>query len=287
MTLASGDRLGSYEVQGPLGAGGMGEVYRATDARLKRDVALKVLPAAFVADRERLARFEREAQLLAQLQHPNIASIYGIEEAEGVRALVMELVPGLTLAERMAAGALPLEETLSSRARSPRRSRRRTRRDRPPRPQAAERQGHRRRHGEGARLRARQGDGGARQHGGRRRRAFADDHELADAHRRARDPARCDPRHGGLHGARTGGRRRRRPARRHLGVRRRALRDALGAPAVRGRDGLARPRRGAQGRTGFRRAPRRHAAADRGASSAAACARRRVSACRRSATRGW
>ncbi|MGE0640210.1 MAG: protein kinase [Thermoanaerobaculia bacterium] len=113
MTLASGDRLGSYEVQGPLGAGGMGEVYRATDARLKRDVALKVLPAAFVADRERLARFEREAQLLAQLQHPNIASIYGIEEAEGVRALVMELVPGPTLAERMAAAALPLEETLA------------------------------------------------------------------------------------------------------------------------------------------------------------------------------
>ena len=83
MTLAPGSRLGPYEIAAKLGEGGMGEVYRATDTRLKRDVAIKVLPAAFAADTERLARFEREAQLLAQLHHPNIASIYGLEESDG------------------------------------------------------------------------------------------------------------------------------------------------------------------------------------------------------------
>jgi Tol biopolymer transport system component/tRNA A-37 threonylcarbamoyl transferase component Bud32 len=91
----------------------MGEVYRATDTKLKREVAIKVLPAAFTEDRERLARFEREAQLLAQLQHPNIASIYGLEESEGTKALVMELVEGPTLAERLESGPLPFNESLS------------------------------------------------------------------------------------------------------------------------------------------------------------------------------
>ena len=108
-----GRRLGPYEITDKLGEGGMGEVYRATDSKLKRDVAIKVLPAAFVADKERLARFEREAQLLAQLQHPNIASVYGLEESDGVRALVMELVPGPTLAERLERGALPVEESIA------------------------------------------------------------------------------------------------------------------------------------------------------------------------------
>jgi Tol biopolymer transport system component len=108
-----GERLGSYEVTAKLGEGGMGEVYRATDTRLKRDVAIKVLPPAFTQDPERLARFEREAQLLAQLHHPNIASIFGLEESQGVRALVMELVGGPTLAERLERGPLPLEESLS------------------------------------------------------------------------------------------------------------------------------------------------------------------------------
>ena len=89
-----GAKLGSYEVTGKLGEGGMGEVYRATDPKLKREVAIKVLPEAFAAEADRLARFELEAQVLAQLQHPNIASIYGVEESNGVRALVMELVPG-------------------------------------------------------------------------------------------------------------------------------------------------------------------------------------------------
>ncbi|MEO7795393.1 MAG: protein kinase, partial [Thermoanaerobaculia bacterium] len=108
-----GTRLGPYEITGKLGEGGMGEVYRATDSHLKREVAIKVLPAAFTEDKERLARFEREAQLLAQLNHPNIAQIYGLEKSGETRALVMELVPGPTLDERLATGPLPLTESLS------------------------------------------------------------------------------------------------------------------------------------------------------------------------------
>ena len=124
-----GQRLGSYEITAKLGEGGMGEVYRATDTKLKRDVAIKVLPAAFTEDKERLARFEREAQLLAQLHHPNIASIFGLEESDGTKALVMELVEGPTLAERLEQGPLPFNESLSiSLADCRRRSKRRTRR---------------------------------------------------------------------------------------------------------------------------------------------------------------
>ena len=113
MTVAPGDRLGPYEITAKLGEGGMGEVYRARDSRLERDVAIKVLPAAFVADPERLARFEREAKLLAQLNHPSIAQIYGMEASGEAHALVMELVEGPTLADRLAKGALPLDEGLS------------------------------------------------------------------------------------------------------------------------------------------------------------------------------
>jgi Tol biopolymer transport system component len=113
MNLATGSRLGPYEITAPLGEGGMGVVYRATDPKLKREVAIKVLPEAFAEDADRLARFEREAQVLAQLQHPNIASIYGLEESGGVRALVMELVPGEDLAERLKRGPLPLDEALA------------------------------------------------------------------------------------------------------------------------------------------------------------------------------
>ena len=113
MTLSSGTRLGQYEITAKLGEGGMGEVYRATDTKLRREVAIKVLPAAFVADKERLARFEREAQLLAQLNHPNIAQIYGMEASGEAHALVMELVPGPTLAERLESGPLSFTESLS------------------------------------------------------------------------------------------------------------------------------------------------------------------------------
>jgi eukaryotic-like serine/threonine-protein kinase len=112
MTLTTGARIGPYDVVDSIGAGGMGEVYRARDSRLGRDVALKVLPDAFASDAERLARFEREAQVLAALNHPHIASIYGVEEAGGVRALVLELVTGDTLAERLEQGAIPFGEAL-------------------------------------------------------------------------------------------------------------------------------------------------------------------------------
>ena len=107
-----GTRLGPYEINAKLGEGGMGEVYRATDGKLKREVAIKVLPAAFTEDEGRLARFEREAQLLAQLHHPHIASLFGLEESGGMRALVLELVEGPTLADRLLRGPLPLEEAL-------------------------------------------------------------------------------------------------------------------------------------------------------------------------------
>jgi Tol biopolymer transport system component len=112
MPLSAGTRLGPYEIRVAIGAGGMGEVYRATDTKLKRDVALKVLPTAFVRDADRMARFSREAQMLASLNHPNIAVIYGVEESDSVRALVMELVDGPTLADRIAGGPIPIEESL-------------------------------------------------------------------------------------------------------------------------------------------------------------------------------
>jgi serine/threonine-protein kinase len=107
-----GQSIAHYRVQAKIGVGGMGEVYRATDSRLGRDVALKVLPEKFARDTERMARFEREAKVLASLNHPNIASIYGLEESNGARALVMELVEGVTLAERIKREPLPLDEAL-------------------------------------------------------------------------------------------------------------------------------------------------------------------------------
>lgn len=113
MTLTVGTKLGPYEVRSSLGVGGMGEVYRVSDPRLGRDVAVKVLPESLAIDPERLARFKREAQILAALNHPNIASIYGLEENSGHPALVMELVEGSTLAERLAEGPIPLDEALN------------------------------------------------------------------------------------------------------------------------------------------------------------------------------
>ena len=110
--LSAGTKLGPYEIVAPIGAGGMGEVYRARDTKLNRDVALKILPDAFAGDPDRLARFTREAQTLASLNHPNIAHIHGLEEGNGVRALVMELVEGEDLAVRIARGPIPLDEAL-------------------------------------------------------------------------------------------------------------------------------------------------------------------------------
>src|SRR5438874_12877042 len=116
MALTVGSILGAYEILAPLGSGGMGEVYRAKDARLGREVALKILPDTFAQDPERLARFRREAQLLASLNHPHIGAIYGIEEANGRHFLVLELVDGQSLDRRIARGPLSLDEAKIGRA---------------------------------------------------------------------------------------------------------------------------------------------------------------------------
>ncbi len=112
MALTPGTRLGVYEVTAPIGEGGMGQVFRATDTRLKRQVAIKILPPSLAADHDRLARFQREAEVLASLNHPNIAGIFGLEENGGVSALVMELVEGEDLSQRITRGAIPLDEAL-------------------------------------------------------------------------------------------------------------------------------------------------------------------------------
>ena len=112
MTLNAGTKLGQYEIVAPLGAGGMGEVYRARDTKLNRDIALKLIPDIFAEDSQRMIRFQREAQLLASLNHANIASIYGVEESGGNFALVLELVEGVDLSEKLKSGTLPLDESL-------------------------------------------------------------------------------------------------------------------------------------------------------------------------------
>ena len=104
MPLAAGQTLSFYEILGPLGAGGMGEVYRAKDTRLDREVAIKVIPAHFADDEERLHRFEREAKALASLNHPHVAQIHGVDQVDDTYFLVLELVPGETLEERIARG---------------------------------------------------------------------------------------------------------------------------------------------------------------------------------------
>ena len=111
--LTTGSRLANYEVLAPLGAGGMGEVYRARDTKLGRDVAIKVLPEHFAEDKDRMARFEREARVLASLNHPNIAAVYGLEESDGFHYLVMELVPGESLAAKIQKGPLPVADVLA------------------------------------------------------------------------------------------------------------------------------------------------------------------------------
>src|SRR5580765_2084565 len=112
MALAPGTRIGTYEIVGPLGSGGMGEVYRAKDSRLGREVAVKVLPADVASSPDRLARFEREARTIASLNHPNIVTLYTVEDADGVRFLTMELVEGQTLSTFVSPGGLPLAQFL-------------------------------------------------------------------------------------------------------------------------------------------------------------------------------
>ena len=182
MTLSKGTRLGPYLVERLLGRGGMGEVYRARDTTLNRDVAIKVLLPAVTADPERLSRFSREAQVLASLNHPHIAQIYGLEDAGGVPALVLELVDGPTLADRIAHGAIPISEALPIAAQIAEAL------------EAAHEQGiiHRRgRDGEGARLRTREGLRPVTEHGAGSD-EFANDQPACDTRWR-------DPRHCGLH----------------------------------------------------------------------------------------
>src|SRR5947207_8643334 len=110
--LAASARLGPYEIVGPLGAGGMGEVYRARDLRLGRDIALKVLPESLARDTDHLARFEREARTVAGLNHPNIVTLHSVEDVDGIRFLTMELVEGQSLADLLTPGGLPLDRVL-------------------------------------------------------------------------------------------------------------------------------------------------------------------------------
>src|SRR5215510_10832027 len=112
MSLTVGTQLGSHEITALLGKGGMGEVYRARDKKLKRDVAIKILPDEFSRDIDRLSRFQREAEVLASLNHPSIAAIYDLQEASGLRYLVLELVDGDTLQERLKRGPIPVDEAL-------------------------------------------------------------------------------------------------------------------------------------------------------------------------------
>src|SRR5262247_2676179 len=112
MAIAIGQQLGSYKITALIGKGGMGEVYAARDIQLQRDVALKVLPTEFASDSDRMVRFQREAQVLASLNHPHIAQIYGLEESNQTRCIVMELVEGETLAERLRRGRVPVDEAV-------------------------------------------------------------------------------------------------------------------------------------------------------------------------------
>ena len=230
LTLPAGRRLGPYEVRQPLGAGGMGEVYLAHDTRLHRDVAVKVLPAAFAESAERLQRFEQEARATATLNHPNVMAVFDVGVDDGVPYVVLELLEGGTLAAALRAG-----RAAAARGDRPGRPDRagpggRAREGhRPPRPEARQHLRDRRRPRQDPRLRAGEADRGARPE--------RDRHPPRD---HAADRPRPRAGHGRLHGAGAGARRSRRPSRRHLRVRRGVLRDALGPPRLRRRfDGRA------------------------------------------------
>jgi serine/threonine protein kinase len=161
MPLAAGTQIGPFEVLGLLGAGGMGEVYRARDTRLKREVAIKVLPDAFARDPERIARFQREAEMLATLNHPNIGAVYGFEQE--ATALILELVEGPTLADRLVHGAVPVDEACAiANQIADALVAAHDKNVIPSRSETGQHQGHARRKSEGPRLRACEGDGSQR-----------------------------------------------------------------------------------------------------------------------------
>ena len=240
MSLRPGSRFGAYEIHSALGAGAMGEVYRGRDTKLHRSVAIKILRDGLAGDPAHLARLQREAQLLASLNHPHIAAIYGLEESEGAHALVLELVEGETLAARIANGPLPIEEALSI-ARTDRRGtgRRARARDRASRSEARQRQIARRRCRQGARFRNREVGGTSRRSGP----------VGPHAHRRGSHRTRSDGGHSRLHGARTGEREIGGQALRHLGIRLCPVRDADRPASVRRQGGRRRPRRRADARS--------------------------------------
>ena len=237
MSLASGTKLAEYEILSLLGVGGMGEVYRARDTKLRREVAIKVLPEEFSGDKERLARFEREARALASLNHPNIAAIYGFEQAEGLHYLVMELVPGDTLAELLMKGRLSVEEALSMAAADGRgRGGGPRERDHSSRLEAGQRQGDR--GGKGHRAGLRPGEGFFRRH------AHARGGFLPVSHVDARcDPSRRHPGNGRLYEPGAGAREVRRQEKRRLRLRQRCLRNADGRESVSRRGHLGDSRR--------------------------------------------
>ena len=233
MGLAPGTRIGSYEIVSMLGAGGMGEVYRAHDTKLGRDVALKIVPELFASDCDCLARFTREAQTLAALNHPNIAHIHGLEESGGVRALVMELVEGEDLVQRLVRGPLPPDEALP------------IARQLAEALEAAHEQGIIHRDLKPANIKIRD-DGTVKVLDFGLAKALAGDvpgssvrrfrgGQLADLDFARDDRRRRDSRHRRLHVARAGQRQTGRPSRGHLGVWRRVLRGVDGAASIRRR----------------------------------------------------
>ena len=192
LALTPGTRLGVYEITAQIGEGGMGQVYRATDTKLKRQVAIKTLPPSLAADHDRLARFQREAEVLASLNHPHIAAIHGLEDADGVKALVMELVEGDDLSQRLARGPIPLDEALPIAKQIAEAL------------AAAHEQGIIHRDLKPANIKVRADGtvkvldfGLAKAHGADRRRT--ERVQVADRHRTGDDPGGRDPRHGGVH----------------------------------------------------------------------------------------
>ncbi len=221
--IAAGTRLGPYEILSPLGAGGMGEVYRARDSRLSREVAIKVLPASFSNDADRLRRFEQEAKAAGILNHPNITAVYDIGSHEGAPYVVSELLEGETLRAVLAGGRVSPRKAIDyATADGPRTGGRAREGDRPPGPEAREPLRHEGRPVEDPRLRPREADA---HRGGRGR-----EDEPADGDGGNR--ARSRPRNDRLHGARAGARTASRRPKRHLLLRRDPLRDALGPARV-------------------------------------------------------
>jgi hypothetical protein len=241
MALSPGTRIGAYEVLSLLGSGGMGEVYRARDTKLEREVAFKVLPELFVADPERVARFQREAKTLAALNHLHIGGIYGFEDTDGVRALVLELVERPTLADRIAQGPIPLDEALPIARQIAEALEAAHEAGIIHRDEAGQHQAAARWDGQGVGLRPGESTRADVGHVGQCHRV-TDDYDPGDD-----DGRRDDPRDGGVHESRASEGTPRRQAERRVGVRRRVLRDAVGSARVQGRGCQRYARDGAQG----------------------------------------